>query len=89
MESLRENPNRFWFYINNKLTNKDKNRIERIKVDGKVLENPKIMAEALSDHFYKSFNHDGDLHSFRTHKDSTRSHILGTEHCHDNFRRSF
>ena len=58
VQTLQDNPKRFWSYINAKLKGKG-SRIDRL-VDGDVvIKEPTKMAELFANHFYSCFNHNG------------------------------
>ena len=59
IESLRDNPKRFWSYVNTRLKSKG-NRVERLKDGDELVEEPAKMTELFANHFYNSFNHNAN-----------------------------
>ena len=64
IQSLQDNPKRFWSYVNTKLKSKG-SCIDRLKDNNEVIEDPTKMAELFADHFYNCFNHNGNLPNSR------------------------
>lgn len=60
INTLRNNPKRFWSYVNTKLKSKG-NCIDKVKENDILIEDSMKMTELFADHFYSSFNCNGNL----------------------------
>lgn len=64
IKSLRDNPKKYWSYVNSKVTNR-RNCLNFVKTEAGNLEDPKQISEALNDYFHKSFNHNANTITYK------------------------
>ena len=76
VNSLQDNPKRYWSYVNSKLANKG-NCLNSIKTDHGNIEDPKLIAEKLNEFFYNSFNKKSiDFSSITGNLNNTNKNLL-------------